>query len=169
MHLRLPDQNLPVTIKHIFEPSTMAVVLLTSFQNGPPASFGVRQGDAAVLKIYDRCFAEDLRRRHWASSYTPELEAAYVDDLLRRPLGSLNLPVTGLTTKSSVMLASRRSRASKSRWSGSTTLNVRSMLLLRRQVIRMIQMKQRSRKKQMMTKKQMKREAQKNRRRNRGE
>jgi hypothetical protein len=77
LQLQLPDHiNLFVTIEHVFELFTMAVVLRVSFQSEPPTRFGLHQGDVAVLKLYDRRFAEDLHQRHRASPYIPALQTA---------------------------------------------------------------------------------------------
>lgn len=93
LQLRLPqvDELLSVLIRQVFEPSTMAVVLRVSLENKPPTGIG-QKGDIVVLKLYDRRFAEDLRRNHRAAQYTSALDAEYLQELIKKPPGSSGLP-----------------------------------------------------------------------------
>lgn len=63
LQLKQPQAEDPIAVlvRHVFEPSTMAVVLRVSFEDKPPKANG-QKGDVVILKPYDRRFTEDLRR-----------------------------------------------------------------------------------------------------------
>jgi hypothetical protein len=124
LQLRLPQAGspLPVLIRHVFKPSTMSVVLRISFENEPPTSIGKKE-DAVILKLYDRRFAEDLRRNHRAASYTAALEPSIcrISSSSRQAVRDyLNLPKTSLQAGFAATLVTVGRQAHKSQTAGNT-------------------------------------------------
>ena len=90
--LRLRQKNsqieLSVKIEHVYEPSTLSVVLKVSVLDTPFNRSGmVTQGDVIVVKLFDRRFATDLRDQteHAAVLYDSDVDTAYMRSLLLHP------------------------------------------------------------------------------------
>jgi len=78
------DRFFIVTIQKVFSPSTMSVVAKVKFDKGMPGHPTIHKGDVAVLKLYDRRFADGLRKMYGAQKHSQALEEEYQADLLRR-------------------------------------------------------------------------------------
>lgn len=88
LHLHLPELNQPVQVRieHLYQPFTSSVVLTVSFVNQAPPCLDVHIAEHVVLKMYDRRFAEGLRKQ-WrpGGRHTQDLEQAYIDSLVQDP------------------------------------------------------------------------------------
>src|SRR5947207_14946788 len=78
------DRFTIVTIEEVFSPCTMSVVTKVKFDNSIPGHPKIRKGDVAVLKLYDRRFADCLRNKYGAPKHSHVLEEEYQADLFRR-------------------------------------------------------------------------------------
>ncbi|KAK2759876.1 hypothetical protein FQN54_002610 [Arachnomyces sp. PD_36] len=51
-----------VTVEHVYQPCTVALVMLVVFEEIPPAAWGKKIGERAILKLYDRRYAFGIRK-----------------------------------------------------------------------------------------------------------
>ena len=75
-----------VKLERIYEPFPMSVVALVSLPPDCPSAFKTLDGDAVILKLYDRRFASDLRSAHGSKDfYNSKVEIPYLQHLLHDP------------------------------------------------------------------------------------
>ena len=74
-----------VEVQQLFTPSTMSVVALVSFPDGPPPETALHTGDRAILKLFDRRYPFELYEMCIKGPYNLDLEDKYIQHLLRSP------------------------------------------------------------------------------------